>query len=252
MNESATTSAAPSRCLSCRAESQTSLSIPDQGQPTRWHFCRCGSIFHPAPIDSAVFRNGYYDRLLATITHGDLEERYEHLRRCYLPLIEEVVWGRRFLEVGFLIPSHLEALRTRGWVTKGIELSKVNGQLHGNFETYEFRLPPEARYDLIWMGHVLQCFNTPIETLAKAYGLLKPGGGLFVSTPDAEQVWDTGVTEYGHWNPKEMHVFFSERELVRQLTWLGFDVVFRIKNRSRRFLNWHDLHLLALKPHDAD
>src|SRR5574341_2043438 len=173
MDESATLSSAPSRCLSCRAESQTSLSIPDDGTPTRWHFCRCGSIFHPAPIDTAVFRNGYRERVLATITHDDMEERFAHLRRCYLPFIEELVWGRRFLEVGCLVTSHLDALRARGWVTKGLDLIKLHGQLHGNFETYDFQLPPEARYDLVWMGHVLQCFNDPVQALAKSYALLK-------------------------------------------------------------------------------
>lgn len=240
----------PERCPACKEASATSLTIPEPDGPRCvWHFCACGSLFHPKTPDPAVFQNGYRDQYSQI---KDFQAHILHLERVYLPLIEELVYGRRFLDVGFTVPVLMDALRARGWLAKGIDLIKTPGHIHGDFEQYKFQVDGDQRYDFIHMGHVLESFRDPVAALRKAYELLRPNGVLLITTPDAEIMWQTGFKLFGHFNSKQACFFFSERELLRQLNKIGFDLILRHKNLSRRFISWNNLHLLVMKPHLGD
>ena len=189
------------------------------------------------------------------------KERYEYLSRLYSPLIEELTYGRMMLEVGYCVPYLLKHMEERGWLTWAIDINKTltgKGNLYnGDFNTYDFSITAPAikditgeeklkrKFDLIWMGHVLEHMEDPLKTLNKAYDLLDEKGILFISTPDIEFIYKTGVTGWPHFKKKEHYILWSERALHRELERQGFKVIMSRRNFCSRFMSWYDLHVIA-------
>ena len=90
--------------------------------------------------------------------------------------------------VGFLLS---EAER-RGWETRGVEPSRYAADVArerfglnvetGTVDTADL---PEAHFDAIVMGDVIEHLPDPASTLDRIAGLLRPGGVLYLALPDA-------------------------------------------------------------------
>ncbi len=189
------------------------------------------------------------------------KERYAYLARLYAPLIEELTYGRMMLEVGFCVPYLLRTMEERGWLTWGIDVNPAltgKGNLYnGDFLAYDFAITEpslkeivgedklERKFDLIWMGHVLEHAENPIAILNKAYNLLDEKGVLFISTPDIEFIYKTSVTGWPHFKKDEHYIMWSERALHRELERLGFKIIMSRRNFSSRFMSFYDIHLIA-------
>ncbi len=89
-------------CPACNEPVKLSFTIADE-EKTEWIFCSCGSVFHQKKIDKAHFDDKF---IKFYKEYRSVQERYEYLERVYLPLIEEMTYGRRFLDVGFGLPYH--------------------------------------------------------------------------------------------------------------------------------------------------
>lgn len=227
------------KCPACNAECKLSFEIAD-GESTNWVFCSCGSVFHQKAIDKAYFNEEYLNKYK---DFNGIEHRYEYFERVYLPIIEELTYGRRFLDVGFGCDYHIKNLQERGWITSGIDLVS-NYHLIGDFETHNFK---NEKYDFILMGQVLESFKDPLAAIYKAKELLLPRGILAIVTPDAELIYKIGMWEFGNWNAKEKWVMFSESQLKNIVDKMGFNVVLSHKNTEQRFVGWNHVHILAQK-----
>lgn len=227
------------KCPACQSECKLSFTIADE-EKTDWVFCSCGSVFHQKKIDKKVWDAEWLKK------YSDwkaIEERYEYLRRVYIPIAEELTYGRRFLDVGFGCDYHIKGLSERGWITDGIDIIP-NDHITGDFETHNFG---NEKYDFILMGQVLESFENPIKAIYKAKELLMPKGLLMVVSPDAELIYQVGMWRFGNWNAKEKWILFSEQQIRKILDVLGFDIVVCHKNREQRFMNWNCYHLIAQK-----
>lgn len=239
-----------SNCPLCHSNISTKYTIPyeldDKGQPRAcdWLFCWCGCVFHLEGLDKSIFNEEYVKKHLDS---KFIKERYEYVRRCYLPLVEELTYGRRFLDVGFTSDLHIKAMKERGWICNGIDLIK-NDYITADFEKHNFA---DMQFDFINMGHVLESLDNPLESLRKAYNLLSDFGALLVTSPDAEMIFLTGVSDFGWWSPEEKWLFFSERKFIEEAKRLGFEVILRRKNFSPRFIAWNDFHILLQKPNNG-
>jgi ubiquinone/menaquinone biosynthesis C-methylase UbiE len=172
-----------------------------------------------------------------------LRERFEYVMRCYLPMVEEMTFGRRFLDVGFGLDFHLKNLTERGWVVEGIDLIE-NDFITGDFERHDFK---DQTFDFIFMGRVLECFEDPLKAVYKARELLNENGVLMVISPDAELIYSGGMWDFGNWNFKEVGMIFSERQIKKVMDQMGFNVVMSRKDRGKRFVGWNMFHLIAQK-----
>ena len=168
-----------------------------------------------------------------------LKERYDYLYRVYIPLIEELTFGRKSLDVGFTLDYGIEVLKKRGWITSGLDLVP-NDYIVGDFEKLEI---PET-FDLITMGHCLESFEKPIRALAKAYSLLNYDGLLLITTPNPEMIFNIGFQQFNNFDYKQNHMLIGKAKLEDICKRIGFEIILSHRNISPRHIQKNDLHLL--------
>jgi hypothetical protein len=167
----------------------------------------------------------------------------------YGSFIEEIAYGRKFLDVGFCLDYNIKQMRERGWLSTGIDLFK-NDYHAGDFLTYDWG---KEKFDLIKMSGYLQCVNDPVSHIKRAFELLNNSGVLFVTTPDTDMIREGMFPDWGHWNAKECRQHINIDILTDMLRKCGEDLAskFEIKlvNRdySKRFPSWNTVHVIAQK-----
>ncbi len=161
----------------------------------------------------------------------------------------------RLLDIGCGDGAFLRLMRGLGWTVHGVEpdpkaasVARVQGIDVIESPIERARLPADA-FDAITMSHVIEHAPDPIAVFVAARRALKPGGTLFLFTPNAES-W--GHAMFGRaWYPLEpprhLHVFRSKNlmmcaeraglQVVRVLTTgrlhLIFDASVSIRRRGR-------------------
>jgi len=127
-----------------------------------------------------------------------------------------------FFEVGAADGALLDRVRARGHTVGGVELSRDGCErawakgldvFHGTLE----ELRTDRRYDVVFMSHVIEHVLDPVETMARVRELLKPGGVVYVETPN---VGSPDARLFGeHWglvhHPR--HLWFFTRATLRRL-----------------------------------
>jgi 2-polyprenyl-3-methyl-5-hydroxy-6-metoxy-1,4-benzoquinol methylase len=143
------------------------------------------------------------------------------------------------LDLGCGDGSFLALANRCGWHVVGadpdemaVEAARKRGfDIHlGGVEVFEGQ---EARFDLITMNHVIEHLHDPVDDLAACYRLLKPGGRIWIETPN--------IQSYGHksfgtnWRgleaPRHL-VLFSRKTLYRALSRAGFDAIRQMPDRN--------------------
>jgi SAM-dependent methyltransferase len=120
--------------------------------------------------------------------------------------------------------------------------------VHGDLER---PLPfAQGSFDAVVMKDVLEHLADPVALVSRARGLLRPGGLLFASSPDAQRwVWD----DYTHRRPftrRSFRLLFADHGF--QVLRAGYESVFpgvgAISARTRRKRRPRVFALLALAP----
>lgn len=182
---------------------------------------RYGSKFRPAaPLGSVGVR-------LLPKTRRKLDRKHR-----YLPKLRP---GVHLLDVGFGDGAFLDLAKRVGWEVSGvdpdpltIDSARRRGlNVHlGNIE--EFGNQYEV-FDAITLNHVIEHVHDPKKTLKRAYDLLKPGGCLYLETPNLDAA---GHRIYGrHWRglePPRHLVLFTWSSLEKLALDVGFDRFFRL------------------------
>lgn len=226
-------------CPACSRPVKLSFTIADE-EKTEWIFCACSSVFHQKQIDKKHFDKKYLENYLE---HKGLDQRHDYIAKVYFPIIEESQHGRRFLDVGFGSDRLIKTATERGWIATGIDLVP-NAYIQSDFETYDFK---NEKYNLIFMGNVIECFKDPIKAIYKAKELLMKDGILFIIGSDAELIFSIGMWEFGNWNSKEKWLIFGETQMRKTLETLGFKVIVSRKNLEKRFISWNQYHIIGQK-----
>ena len=148
----------------------------------------------------------------------------------------------RLLDVGCGDTGFLDNARAAGWEAVGIDPDPevvINAHQRGfmvnqgNLNT----LNEKSNYfDVITMSHVIEHVHEPRTTLQQVYRLLKPGGMVWIETPNIQSL---GHDRFGcHWRglePPRHLVIYSCQSLTTLLREMGFHV---IRMRTR-----HDIYL---------
>ena len=238
MNENATTSNYP--CVVC--DGQTSATFI-RADPYSIRRCStCGVRFlcpQPSHTDlEALYSHEYfvspdcrqcgYSEYLSDASNHRLTFRN---RLKYLP---KPVQSSRLLDVGAATGFFVEQARLNGWEAVGIEPStwaseyarSVLGQpvVTGTLSEASFAY---GSFDLVTMWEVIEHLPNPRATVQGLASLLKPGGYLALTTPDAGSLV---ARLAGHrwlgWRKVPEHLFFFDRHtLTRLLSSAGFEVV---------------------------
>ena len=210
-----------------------------------------GYYTHDAEDRPIVRRKGRIRSLLHDLINGYQNHRYGLQRspalpigRWLLPLLPSLrtaadaecrhlpplpAGGGRLLDVGCGNGGFLMLARQAGWQVEGLDFDAGAVQVararglevhHGGIEMLGER---SACYDVITLCHVIEHVHDPITTLRRLHALLKPGGVLWLDTPNLASL---GAARFGpHWRgletPRHL-VLFCSASMSDALTETGF------------------------------
>lgn len=130
-------------------------------------------------------------------------------------------YRRRVLDIGCGGGEWLDVARAAGWGTAGVEpdpIARARAVERG-FEVREsvtaWLGEPES-FDYVTLSHVIEHVPDPLELLRNAHTLLRPGGGLFIDTPNIDAL---GHRLYGrHWRGLEVprHLALFNRKSLHE------------------------------------
>jgi SAM-dependent methyltransferase len=132
----------------------------------------------------------------------------------------------RLLDIGCSIGLFLKLARERGWHGVGIEFSDRARR----YAVEELGLQvvdtpleethwPDASFDVVTLNSVIEHLNDPRRVLAEIRRLLRPGGALYVITPNVESLACRLLHERAATFDGRNHlVYFSASTLTRALT----------------------------------
>ena len=156
-----------------------------------------------------------------------------------------------FLDVGCFEGRLLDDLKQRtNWSLGGVEPNPTAVQTarekgHCVYQASAldatFVIPTAQRFDVVFLGQVIEHLPEPCEALARLSLLLKPGGKLVVTTPnlDSRQI-DLFGPAWSHWHPPYHRHVFSLRsiELASERAGLKIDY-----SATRSYPYWTALSL---------
>lgn len=175
--------------------------------------------------DSVFFRDGN--------EHYYLDESNEMSARAKLAWVSEYVpSGSRLLDAGSNFGHFLQVARA-AYAASGFDVSPVaicwsHEHLGVNAVTasiYDLSQFASASFDVVTAWDVIEHLVNPLEALRQLHRVLRPGGLIFVSTPDAGSRVARALG--GHWHyldPEQHRTLFSRATLRSALERSGFRV----------------------------
>lgn len=221
--------AAPRACPACGATGHPAPAGASRGYP--WARCRsCRSRFVPVDVPEEVltsFYADYYDE--ANLVVPDV---------VYARLTEEVRTFARFrrtgrlLDVGYGAGTLLTAASELGWECWGTEISvsandagRNNGCRLFVGDVGDLELPGGS-FDVVCMVELLEHVPNPHSQLESAVRLLRPGGLLYATTPNARGISSRLLgTRWSAVAPPEHLQLFGASALRRLALRAGFPEV---------------------------
>lgn len=207
-----------------------------------WHQCNCCGH---------VFTDGYFDAAAAELIFAKTQPcqavgyDMERQRPVSARIVERAARhapGGCWLDVGFGNGSLLFAAEEWGYTPVGLDLRKENVRTltRLGYESYCLsieELDQSGRFSVISMADVLEHMPFPRAGLGAAHRLLRPGGVLFLSMPNMDNMtWRllhaNGVNPY--WGEIEHYHNFSRKRLYALLQAEGFrPVEYSVSERYR-------------------
>jgi len=220
----------------------------------------CGlAAVHPQPSDAELaqvydedyYRTFGYDEKLASAYRAIKQRTAE----WFLKSAEGVFRGGRLLDVGSGLGDMLAVAGRRGWNASGVEPNRAaceasdrvvpGAVFRATFEQYEGR--PES-FDLITCTEVLEHLRRPDAALSCMHRLLRPGGGLLLTVPDAGSLMARlRGPRWVHYHRD--HLWYFDRRTLAALTdQAGFDTL--VCRGARKVFNLrYVLGVFASSPH---
>ena len=225
--------------------------------PATINWQRCDKCGH-------VFTDGYFtDEALDVLfcnAHDDQLPSPEHVERDRVmaaSMIDRVSTylnkqQGKWLDVGFGNGALMTTCPEYGFIPVGLDLRQkpVERMKQYGFEAHCLDLlafKKHNEFNVISMADVLEHMPYPIKALKQAHELLKPGGVLFVSCPNADSFLWALLTQQKinpYWMELEHYHNFGRKRLYSLLREQGFEPVnYSVSQRYRA-----GMEIIALKP----
>lgn len=247
-------------CGSTGEIAQSGIRDPDGQLDGAWSFRRCGNAacgtfwLDPAPPPQELWKayttyhthtgskQGRPGKALLSLAHRFI--RLSYLPRLLSSGLKREADDLRFMMLGNETPGRLldvgcgggrflRRMQKRGWQVAGTDFDEqaaARVSRRYGIETHVGDLPhcglPAGSFDAITLSQVIEHLYAPLATLRECLRLLRPGGLLVMTTPNAASL---GAAEFGaSWRgweaPRHLHLFTvdSLSALARQA---GFEII---------------------------
>jgi len=171
----------------------------------------------------------------------------------YQVMYLQAICGGRLLEVGFGGGETLMEMSRLGWEVQGVDPDPVAVEaararsLNVRCGSLEEQKYPDASFDAIVMGHVIEHVHDPERLLRECRRILRPGGQLSIVTPNAAS-WghQRHHSDWLHLDPpRHLHVFsvWTLRKLVEEAGFLGVRARTTLRDAPRLFTACRSLRM---------
>lgn len=140
--------------------------------------------------------------------------------------------GQRVLDIGCGNGAFLAKAKTAGWLVAGIDLdpkaveTALGLGIDAQVGTIALFLGESNCFDAITLNHVVEHVHDPIGLLRDIFRLLRPGGVVYVETPNIESFGSQIYQENWRGNETPRHlVIFNHDSLKDALSAVGFEVI---------------------------
>jgi SAM-dependent methyltransferase len=158
----------------------------------------------------------------------------------------------RLLEVDCLDGALLDRFKAAGWHCSGTtadaaaaDLARAKKHEIWTAEPMDLlrSIPAERRFDVVFLGQVLERQADPLAVLQRTVRLVEPGGVLVVSTAnlDSAQI-DCFGPSWAHWHPPYHRFLFSRHSLKQLAAASGLELL-RCRSFSHPYWSWLSLRL---------
>jgi 2-polyprenyl-3-methyl-5-hydroxy-6-metoxy-1,4-benzoquinol methylase len=204
----------------------------------RFVCCATCSLVHVNPRLRAdavvdVYTDESYSEIIERLVASSNDYRTQRFGEERMDIVERFgPGGGRLLDVGCTTGFQLEAAERRGWEALGVEANPYAAEVAANkglrvtAGTVEDSDYEAGTFDAVTIFDVIEHLPAPLEVLRKVKTLLRPGGTVFVYTPN----WDCAerllMGEHCHfiWGTNHL-AYFTIDTLADALDRCGFDVV---------------------------
>ena len=194
---------------------------------------------NPQPSDASIFQlyNSDYFQAGGFDSYG--YKNYKKLLKLkrftftrWLCELEASAQKGRLLEIGCASGVFLEIAEKRGWEVTGVDVSRdaaEEGRRKG-LNIYDGTLRENLShlrdYDVVLMLDAFEHMRNPLECLESVYKVLRPGGIVYIITPNAGSASARilGV-EWPHLKPKEHLCLFTKRSMRIIIERTGFELI---------------------------
>lgn len=200
------------------------IPLPGGARPLEIHRCRaCRLIFAVLgqdEIDMEELYEAWWNTMWGRACERSMARAlgYAAAQAAY---VETLASPGRLLDVGCGNGLFLEAASARGWEVAGVELSapaaaearrRVGERVSlGTLEDAKFS---EDAFDVVTLWEVIEHVPHPVRLLSEIRRVLRPGGMLLLSTPNADSLFHRGarwsyLLTLGQWSFPARRIYFS-------------------------------------------
>ncbi|MDI6704183.1 MAG: class I SAM-dependent methyltransferase [bacterium] len=201
--------------------------------------CKDCSLIYLSPqpkIEKEIYEEDFFIKNYKDQYGRDYIEDKENIVRfakSRFQTIEKYIKPGRILDVGCGLGFYLEVAKERGWEVYGVEISEYAS----NYAKTELGIPvktgtldevsyPNNFFDAVTFWWVYEHLPNPIKTLKKVRSLLKSGGIIALSLPNASGAFCRFRRK--RWlevHPEDHFVDFTPKTIRRCLKQAGFSVL---------------------------
>jgi len=224
------------RCELCGNDLYKPLITEDQ-----WCYGKCAECglisLYPMPDKDMILSlykkaSGYLNNRLQG------PDRYTHWVECRNKRLSKLVGsppysGASILDVGCATGLFLSQVKENGWQAYGIEVSEHTAEFARSKYGLDVRLGGaedilsvfgDGVFDVITLWDVIEHLHHPMQTARHLYRALKPGGQLYLATPNADgwvaqYHWQTARRWWNYWPHPEppYHLYQFDRQTIRRM-----------------------------------